>query len=81
MNTDTLDQVYAQAEGFVAPMVKANQMAVANVEKLVERQHMLDDIKALTELGSDMREDMTKMAEDNVKEFKTAATKTAKKVA
>lgn len=50
------------------------------------RQKLLDDTKTLVDLGNGMKDEFTKLAEDNVKEFTKAAPKapgqsTAKKAA
>ena len=109
---------------FVAPVVKTNKLAVANLEKLVAfqisslqtyvdislaqmksaaevsnlqelqafyksqmdvaanlRQKVMDDFKALTDLGNGFKDDFTKLAEENVSELKVKAEKVAKKAA
>lgn len=47
----------------------------------VLRQKMMNDVKALTELGTTFREDMTKLTEASIKDMKTATNKAAKKAA
>ena len=124
MYEDMMNKSFAQTENMIEPMVKANKLAVANFEKLVEfqmsafqayvdmgleqlkaasqvnspqsyqaylskqvetanvlRQKMLDDTKALVDLGSGFKDDFAKFAEDNVKEFAKVAPKATKKVA
>lgn len=116
--TEILDKALAQSETYVEPLVRANKLAVANVERVIElqlkalqkyvdlgiaqlkaaaeidspkalqayfgkqievantfRQQLLDDVKAWTELSTDLKDEFTKLAEDNVKEFKAAAAK------
>lgn len=75
-----LDQMKAAAEvdspkAFQAYMGK--QMETANTV----RQHMMDDFKALTEMGNDIKEDYTKLAENSVQDMKEAVNKTTKKAA
>lgn len=47
----------------------------------VLRQKVLDDTKALVDLGNGMKDEFTKLAEDNVKEISQAAPKAASKAA
>lgn len=47
----------------------------------VLRQKILDDTKALVDLGNGFKEDFAKLAEANAKEFAKAAPKTVKKAA
>jgi phasin family protein len=45
------------------------------------RQHMMDDFKALSEMGTDFKDDFTKLTENNIQKIKETATKTAQKAA
>lgn len=47
----------------------------------VLRQKVLDDTKALVDLGNGMKDEFTKLAEDNAKEISQAAPKAASKAA
>lgn len=112
MYNEMFSKVYDHAEAFVAPMTKANQLAVSNFEKVMAlhmdslhyyldigfkqlkdateikspqsaqvffnrqmevatavRQRMIDDTKALFDMGNGFKEEFTKLAENNVKEF------------
>lgn len=51
------------------------QMEAANTV----RQHMMDDFKALTEMGNGIKDDFTKLTENSVQEMKEAVNKTTKK--
>ncbi|MDX1606093.1 MAG: phasin family protein [Candidatus Competibacterales bacterium] len=118
MYDELFSKSFANAENLVEPMVKANKLAVSNLEKLVNfqlgamqsymdmgmeqlraaaevnspqslqafwskqvetanvlRQKMLDDTKALVDMGNGMKDEFTKLAEDNVQEFSKAAPK------
>ena len=81
-----LEQIKSAAE------INSPQTMQAFMSKQVEvgnvlRQKMLDDTKALVDLGNGMKDEFTKLAEDNVKEFnnkaapKTTASAAAKKAA
>ncbi|MCB1715678.1 MAG: phasin family protein [Candidatus Competibacteraceae bacterium] len=116
---------FAQAENFIEPIVKANKVALTNLEKLINfqmsamqsyvdlgmeqlraaseingpqalqtymskqvetsnvlRQKLLDDTKALVDLGNGFKDEFAKLAEDNVKELVKAVPKApAKKAA
>lgn len=116
---------FAQAENFIEPIVKANKVALTNLEKLVNfqmsalqsyvdlgmeqlraaseinspqalqtymskqvetsnvlRQKLLDDAKALVDLGNGFKDEFAKLAEDNVKELVKSVPKApAKKAA
>lgn len=45
------------------------------------RQKMLDDVKALTDLGNGLKDDFTKLAEENVADIKAKTEKAVKKAA
>ena len=120
---DLMNKFYGQTEAFIGPMAKANQVAVANFEKVVDfqfkawqkymdmginqmkaaaeidspnalqafwgkqletantvREQIMDDVKVMAELGNDMKDDFSKLTEDNVRNIKTTASK-AKKAA
>lgn len=124
MYDELFNKSFANAEQLVQPVIKANKLAVTNLEKLVSfqmsamqtyvdmgmeqlkaaaevnspqsfqsfwskqvelsnvlRQKVLDDTKALVDLGNGMKDEFTKLAEDNVKEISQAAPKAASKAA
>lgn len=124
MYDEIFNKSFANADQLVEPVVKANKLAVTNIEKLVSfqmnamqtyvdmgleqlkaaaevnspqtfqsfwskqvemsnvlRQKVLDDTKALVDLGNGMKDEFTKLAEDNVKEVSQAAPKAASKAA
>ena len=69
-----IEQLKAAAE------VNSPQTLQAFMSKQIEtgnvlRQKMLDDTKALVDLGNGFKDDFTKLAEANVKEFAKAAPK------
>ncbi len=109
---DEMNKNFANVEKMLDPMVKANKLVVANMEKLVNfnmatmqsyvdmsleqmkaaseinnpqalqafwskqaetanalRQKMMDDAKALADMGNGMKEEFSKLAEENTKEF------------
>lgn len=121
---DVMNPFFNQAQNFAAPMVKANKMAVANLEKVVDfqlktwqkytemsldaikaaaeidspkafqayvtkqaenatavRQEVMDDFKAWAEIGTDIREDFNRLAEQNTADLKAASSKSSKKAA
>ena len=118
MYEEIFSKNFAQIETFVEPVIKANKVAVTNLEKLVNfqmsamqayvdmgldqlravaeinspqtlqafmskqveasnvlRQKVLDDTKALVDLSNGFKDDFTKLAEANVKEFVKATPK------
>ncbi len=122
MYDEMFSKTFANTENLVEPMIKANKLAVINLEKLVSfqmtalqsyvdlgleqikaaaevnspqtlqafwskqvevanvlRQKMLDDTKALVDLGNGMKDEITKLAEDNVKEISKVVPKAASK--
>lgn len=124
MYEEMFSKPFANAETMLEPMMKANKLAVANVEKLVNfnmtamqayvdmgleqmksaaevnspqtlqafwskqietanvvRQKMMDDAKALADLGNGMKDEFAKLTEDNVKEMAKAAPKAAQQPA
>ena len=51
------------------------QMETANTV----REHLMDDFKTLSEMGNGIKDDLTKLTENNVQEIKEAVSKTTKK--
>lgn len=124
MYDEMFSKTFVNTETMLEPVMKANKMAVTNVEKLVNfnmsamqsyvdmsleqlraaaeinspqtlqafwskqietanvvRQKMLDDTKALVDLGNGMKDEFAKLAEDNVKELSKTAPKAPQQAA
>ncbi len=125
MYEELFGKLYGQNQMYVAPVMKANKIAVDNFEKLVAmqmanmeyfvnlgmaqiksavevdspkamqdyfgkqmetaeavREKLLDNTQKLVEIGTDMKDEFTKLAQESGQEFgKTTARGTAKKAA